>query len=169
MKIIRYGNPILRLKAKLIEEIDDNIKQLAQDMIVTMRESEGIGLAAPQVAQSLALFVIDLSLIEEHGKPMAVINPQITNIEGESLFDEGCLCIPEVREEVKRPEKIHVNYMDIDGNYHDEELDGLKARVFQHEIDHLNGMLFVDRLGTMKRKLLHKQLKKIAEEATGTA
>ena len=169
MRVIKYGNSILRMKAKPVEEINDSIHELADNMIQTMREYEGIGLAAPQVAESKALFVIDLSLIEEGVEPKAIINPEIISKSGVSVFEEGCLCIPGIREEVKRPEIIQVKYQDIEGNLHEEEIDGLKARVFQHEIDHLHGVLFVDRLGTMKRKLLQKQLKKIAEEEQGKA
>ena len=164
MRILKYGNPVLRLKANPIKEIDDKIHDLVKKMFKSMQENEGIGLAAPQIAESIALFVIDMGLIEEDGQPMAVINPEIVDKQGENVFEEGCLCIPGIREEVKRPEKIHVKYLDINGNHHDEEISGLKARVFQHEIDHLNGVLFVDRLGAMKRKLLQKQLKQIAEE-----
>ena len=164
LRVVKYGNPILRVKSKPVNEIDDSIRQLAADMIETMQDSEGIGLAASQISKSIALFVIDMSLITDDGKPMAVINFEILETNGQISFEEGCLCIPEVRENVKRPEIIKVKYLDIDGNLHEEELDGLKARVFQHEFDHLNGILFVDRIGTMKRKLLNKQLQKIADE-----
>ncbi len=167
MRIIKYGNPILRQKAVPVTEIDDELRQLAEQMIAAMRDSEGIGLAAPQVAASKSMFVIDMSLIDENGQPMAVINPEILETQGELAFEEGCLCVPEIREEVVRPEIIRVKYLDIQGNPHEEQIDGLKSRVFQHEIDHLNGILFIDRLGIMKRKLLKKQLKAIAEEELG--
>lgn len=164
LRVLKYGNPVLRMKSEDIDGIDDSIKKLAQDMIDTMQSEEGIGLAAPQVAELISLFVIDMSLIEEDGKPMAVINPAIIDTKGEAVIEEGCLCIPEIREEVKRPETIRVKYRDIDGNEHEQEFGGLKARVFQHEIDHLHGVLFVDRIGAMKKKMLHKKLKKIADD-----
>lgn len=164
MKIIKYGNPILRMKAKPITEIDNELRKTIDDMIETMQEGEGIGLAAPQVALSKSFFVIDNSLIEEGGVPEAIVNPEILSSDGEVVIEEGCLSIPGIREEVKRPEFIRVKYQDVQGNSHEEELDGLKARVFQHEIDHLHGIFFVDRIGAMKRKLLHKQLRQIAEE-----
>lgn len=164
MRVIKYGNPILRQTATPVEEIDDSIHQLVKTMFETMKEHEGIGLAAPQIAVSKALFVIDYSLIEENGKPAAILNPEIVETKGQSIMEEGCLCIPGIREEVKRSEIIRVRFQDINGQKHEEEFGGLKARVFQHEIDHLHGVFFVDRLGTMKRKLLQKQLKQIAAE-----
>lgn len=164
LRVIKYGNPVLRMKAASITTIDDSIRQLADEMIKIMKEQEGIGLAAPQVAESRSLFVIDLSLIENEGVPMAVINPEIISATGKSVLEEGCLCVPDIREEITRAETIRVKYQDIHGNSHEETIAGLKARVFQHEIDHLNGILFVDRLGSMKRKLLQKKLKQIANE-----
>lgn len=162
--IVKYGDPILRMKAAPVREINGSIHQLIEDMIETMRQHEGVGLAAPQIAESKAIFVIDLSLIENDGQPMAIINPKIVGVNGESVLEEGCLSVPGIREDVKRPEVIQVNYQDLEGYLHEEEISGLKARVFQHEIDHLNGILFVDRLGPMKRKLLRKQLKQIVDE-----
>ena len=165
-RVLKYGNPILRMKAKPIETADESIRELAANMIDTMLDNEGIGLAAPQVGQSVSMFVVDMGLIQEDGEPMAVINPEIIEKKGQVSFEEGCLCIPNVRAEVKRPEVISLRYQDIEGNKYEEKIEGLKARVFQHEIDHLHGVLFVDRLGPMKWKLIQKQLKKIAEEET---
>ncbi|MBN1154205.1 peptide deformylase [candidate division KSB1 bacterium] len=164
MRIIKYGNPILRMKAKPVDIQSDGIHSLTEQMFVTMREDGGIGLAAPQVAVSQSFFVIDMSLINDGGEPTAIINPQIVDTKGESTVEEGCLSIPDIREDVIRPETIRVRYQDINGNNYDREIDGLEARVFQHEIDHLNGVLFIDRIGPMKRKLLQKKLKQIAEE-----
>lgn len=163
LRIIKYGNPILRMKARRVEKIDARIHKLAEDMILTMKEDGGIGLAAPQVAESVALVVIDHSLISEDGQPTAYINPQILSTEGESVMEEGCLSIPEIRADVKRPEKITLNYQTIDGASHEQQFDGLSARVLQHEIDHLNGVLFVDRIGALKKQMLKKELKAIAE------
>jgi peptide deformylase len=164
MKIIKYGNPILRMKSKAVTEFNDELRKTIDDMILTMQEGEGIGLAAPQVAISKSFFVIDNSLIEEDGSPEAIINPEILSSHGESVIEEGCLSVPGIREDVKRPEFIRVKYQDVQGKFHEKELDELKARVFQHEIDHLHGIFFVDKIGAMKRKLLHKQLRQIAEE-----
>ncbi|MDZ7318131.1 MAG: peptide deformylase [candidate division KSB1 bacterium] len=164
MRIIKYGNPILRMKARRVEKIDARIQKLVDDMILTMKEDGGIGLAAPQVAESVALLVVDHSLITEDGKPEAYINPQILSAEGESLMEEGCLSIPEIRADVKRPEKITLSFQSIDGASHEQQFEGLLARVLQHEIDHLNGVLFVDRIGALKKQMLKKELKAIAEE-----
>lgn len=164
MRVIKFGNPILRMKSSPVKVFDDDLKALVADMIITMEENSGIGLAAPQVQQLKSLFVIDMSLIEEEGVPMAVINPEILEAEGEMIYEEGCLCIPEIREEVRRPEIIRVRYQDVNGIPHEEQINGLKARVFQHEIDHLNGVLFVDRIGPVRRKLLDQELKVIVEE-----
>lgn len=164
LRIIKYGNPILRMKARRVEKIDARIQKLVDDMILTMKEDGGIGLAAPQVAESVALLVVDHSLITEDGKPEAYINPQILSAEGESLMEEGCLSIPEIRADVKRPEKITLSFQSIDGASHEQQFEGLLARVLQHEIDHLNGVLFVDRIGALKKQMLKKELKAIAEE-----
>lgn len=164
MRVIKYGNPILRMKAKRIEKIDDEIHSLVKDMIETMREEEGIGLAAPQVARSIALLVVDHSLIEEGAEAKAYLNPEILAGEGESTMEEGCLSIPDIREEVTRPEKIRLRYQDIQGETHEEEFNGLLARVLQHEIDHLNGVLFVDRISSVRKQLLNKKLRQIAAE-----
>ena len=164
LRVIKYGNPILRMKAKKIENIDNDIKQLANDMIEIMRETEGIGLAAPQVAQSLSLLVVDKSLLEENGEPTAYINPDILETEGESTLEEGCLSIPGIRENVKRPEIISLRYQNISGEMFEKRIDELLARVLQHEIDHLNGILFVDRISSLKRMMLNKKLKEIAAE-----
>ncbi len=164
LRIIKYGNPILRLRAKRIEKIDPWIRKLVDDMIFTMQVDGGIGLAAPQVGESIALIVVDRSLIFEDGEPTAYINPVIVAAQGESIMEEGCLSIPEIRAEVKRPETIMLRYQTVDGANHEEQFDGLLARVLQHEIDHLNGVLFIDRISPLKRQMLKKELKAIADE-----
>lgn len=163
--IVIYGHPILRLKAEPIQEINESTRLLVEDMIETMHFAEGIGLAAPQVAESIALFVVNLGLIEEGVAPVAYINPIILNEQGSSTMEEGCLSIPGILEEVTRSEIVRVKYQDITGQEHEETYNGMLARVLQHEIDHLNGILFVDRISPIKRKLLSKKLKKIAEES----
>ncbi len=162
--IVKYGNPILRMKAEPIVAIDDSIRLLAEDMAETMVQAEGIGLAAPQVAELVALCVVNLGLIEDGAAPKAYLNPEILHEEGTSTLEEGCLSIPDIREDVTRPEKIRLRYTDLNGKEHEETCDGMLARVLQHEIDHLNGILFVDRISPIKRKLLAKKLRKIAEE-----
>jgi peptide deformylase len=164
LRVIKYGNPILRMKARKVDKIDHWIRNLADDMILTMQIDGGIGLAAPQVAESLALLVVDHSLIFEDGEPTAYINPGIVAAEGESVLEEGCLSIPDIREEVKRSEIITLRYQNIDGESKEAKFDGLLARVLQHEIDHLNGVLFVDRISALKKQLLKKELKAISDE-----
>ncbi len=164
LRIIKYGNPILRMKARKVDKIDHRIQKLVDDMILTMQVDGGIGLAAPQVAESLALVVIDHSLIFEDGEPTAYINPVIFASEGETVLEEGCLSVPEIREEVKRPEIITLRYQNLEGEIREERVDGLLSRVLQHEIDHINGVLFIDRISALKKQLLKKELKAITEE-----
>lgn len=164
LPIIKYGNPILRLKAAKIDDINDEVKALACDMIETMQVDEGIGLAAPQVARSTALVVVDLSLIEEDLTPMAFINPEILEKQGEAAMEEGCLSVPDIKEEVVRAEKIRIKYQTIKAETVDNWVDGLLARVLQHEVDHLHGVFFVDRINVFRKKLIEKQLKQIAKE-----
>ena len=163
--IVKYGHPALRMKANQIKTIDDSIRELAEDMIETMEVAEGIGLAAPQVAESITLLVINSGLIEEDAPPKAYINPVILAEEDTHSMEEGCLSIPDIREDVIRPEMITIKYQDLDGIQHEEECNGMLARVLQHEVDHLNGVLFVDRISQIKRKLLSKKLKAIAAQS----
>lgn len=163
--IMKYGDPILRIKATPVQEITDELRQLVDDMIETMTEAEGIGLAAPQVGESLALCVVDLSLIEDDGTPKVYINPVVLHEEGSSTMEEGCLSIPDIREDVARPESVRVKYQDLYGNEHEETCNAMLARVLLHEIDHLNGVLFIDKISPIKRKLLSKKLRKLAEES----
>ena len=163
--IIKYGHPVLRIKTEPINEVDDSIRELVDDMIETMYAADGIGLAAPQVGVSIALSVVDLGRIEEGALPKAFINPVILHHEGSIVMEEGCLSIPDIQEEVTRPEVIQVKYQDIYGEEHEETYDGLLARVLQHEVDHLDGILFVDRISPIRRKLLSKKLKKLAAES----
>lgn len=164
LRIIKYGNPILRMKARKVDKLDQWIHKLVADMILTMQIDNGIGLAAPQVAESLALVVVDHSLIFEDGVPTAYINPEIIASEGESVLEEGCLSVPDIHEQVTRPETITLRFQTIDGEAREEQIDGLLSRVLQHEIDHLNGVLFVDRISALKKRLLKKDLKAIASE-----
>lgn len=163
--IVKYGNPVLRIKAKPIDTVDGSIRTLVDDMVETMIQAEGIGLAAPQVAESIALCVVNLGLIEEGAAPKTYINPVKLHEEGTATLEEGCLSIPDIREDVTRPEIIRVRYKDINGEEHEETCDGMLARVLQHEIDHLNGVLIIDRISPIKRKLLTKRLRKIVEES----
>ena len=163
LPIYLYGNDILKKKAKKVTEVADADIKLIKDMFETMHESNGIGLAANQVGELKQILVVDISDMEagEGTKPMAVINPQIVDEEGEWEMEEGCLSIPDVREKVWRAEKIRLKYNDINMNDCEVEADGMLARVLLHEIDHLNGVLFIDHLTSTKRTLLRSIEKNI--------
>ncbi len=151
---IRYiGDPVLRRETRAIDTFDKALETTIQNMIVTMHREEGIGLAAPQVGYSLKLCVVDISSIEEDEQPRAFINPEIIDSWGEEVLEEGCLSIPDVRDDVSRPEGIRLKYFDESGKAREDSFDGWMARVLQHEIDHLNGVLFVDYLPPFKRRI----------------
>jgi len=155
---IRYiGDPVLRRETETVSEFDDSLDHFVHNMIETMHEQDGIGLAAPQIGYSRKILVVDISPIEEDEAPHAFINPRIIDQWGESVVEEGCLSIPDVREEVVRPEGIEVEYQNTRGEKKTERYEGWMARVLQHEIDHINGVLFVDLISPIKRKLFFEQ------------
>lgn len=164
-----YGSPVLRKVAKNIDASYPDIKQLIDDMFDTMHHSEGIGLAAPQIGLSVRVIVIDASPLEEDEPALkdfkkVFINAKIVERFGDKkLYKEGCLSIPNLREEVEREEKVRIQYLDENFNAHDEVYDGIPARIIQHEYDHLEGMLFTDRVSTLRRKLLSGKLQGISK------
>lgn len=160
-----YGDPVLRRKAEPIEVIDAEIRTLAADMIETMYEADGVGLAAPQVGLPLRILVADAERADEEKAARVFINPEILEKGGEWKFEEGCLSIPGIRADVVRPERIVVRYLDLDGAEHVEEMNEMWARVLQHEIDHLDGKLFIDYLSQIKKTLIKKTLRELEEEA----
>jgi peptide deformylase len=165
MAIIRtYGDTILRKKSKEIKNIDASIKDLARDMIESVKTFRGIGLAANQVGVDKRIFVVDRSNLDLTEKPLIAINPQIVEISGKQTEEEGCLSIPGTFDYVARPLKVTIKAHDLDGKELLVEGRGLLARVLVHEIDHLNGVLFIDHLSSIRRKLLSAKLKKIAEK-----
>ncbi len=153
-KIRFIGDPILRKVAAPITEFDKDLKKFARDMIEVMHVEDGIGLAAPQIGISKQIIAVDASELVEDEYPRVFINPEILESSGEWVVEEGCLSIPGVREEVKRPEKILLKFQDETGELFTEEYSGWLARILQHEIDHLNGILFVDRISPVRRNLL---------------
>jgi len=163
LNIIKIGHPTLRKVAKPVEKFDQDLEKLVLDMVETMRLNDGIGLAAPQVNVSKRLFVIDKKLINEEWEAEAYINPKIIKADGSNILEEGCLSIPNIRADVDRPFKIEVEYQTLKGEKVREEMDDLLARVFQHEFDHLEGVLFVDKISILKKKLLEPQLKEIEQ------
>jgi len=158
LDILRFPDPRLRNKAKPVAEVDASVRQLIDDMFETMYDAPGIGLAATQVDVAKRVIVLDIS--EEHDAPLALINPEILAKEGEEQMDEGCLSVPGVYEPVTRAEHIRLRALDRDGNVIEQEMDGLLAVCVQHEIDHLDGKLFVDYLSNLKRQRIRKKLEK---------
>lgn len=165
--IVVYGDPVLKKPAADIEKDSLDVKQLVEDMFETMYNASGVGLAGPQIGKSLRIFVVDAEPMDEEnlkGFKKAFINAEILEEEGEEWsFEEGCLSIPGIRAEVMRPEKIRIRYYDEDWNEHEEEYDGMAARVIQHEYDHIEGTLFTDYLSGLKKRLLKSKLTNISK------
>jgi peptide deformylase len=167
-EVVQFPDPRLKLVSKPITQITDEIRQLAHDMIEVMYDEPGIGLAAPQVGASVRLFVIDTEWSDEEvgRRPLVVINPEISEREGRITWDEGCLSVPDYNAVVERDAKITLRGLDLDGNPIVERAEGLRAVCIQHEVDHLDGILFIDRISRLKRGLyVKKRRKQLAEEA----
>ena len=157
LKILIFPNSKLRKVAKKIDKFDKSLEILAQNMLKTMYEANGIGLAATQVDVHIRLVVMDLS--EERNDPRVFVNPEYTILDKSPFsYEEGCLSIPGFNEEISRPSKILLKWQDIHGNFHEDEPDGLFTVCAQHEIDHLDGKLFVDYLSSIKRERIRKKL-----------
>lgn len=171
--IVAYGNPVLKKEAEELPEGSD-LTQLIQDLYSTMDHAYGVGLAAPQINQGVRLFVIDSSLMldedeEEKGIRRVFINPILLDEYGDSFaFEEGCLSIPDVRAEIIRPEKLTLEYYDENWNLKEEEFSGMTARVIQHEYDHLEGILFVDYLKGLKKRMIQSKLIDISKGKVST-
>ncbi|WP_075340867.1 peptide deformylase [Tenacibaculum agarivorans] len=176
LPIVAYGDPVLRKVGKDIDKDYPNLSELIANMKETMYNASGVGLAAPQIGKAIRLFIIDASpfaedddLSEKERKVLenfnkVFINPKILDEEGEEwVFNEGCLSIPDVREDVWRQPKVTVEYFDEEFNKHTETFDGLAARVFQHEYDHIEGVLFTDKLSSLKKRLIKKKLENISK------
>jgi peptide deformylase len=159
LEIVKYGDPVLRKKTEPITEITDDIIQLAQDMLETMYAAPGVGLAGPQVGKSLQICVIDV-VPEGKRNPIVLINPKVVSGEDKIELEEGCLSFPKIYEKVKRWNKIQAEYVDLKGNLNQVEVEGFLAKAFQHEIDHLNGKVFIDYLPDWKRKLVEKEIRR---------
>lgn len=180
LRVTQFGEPILRKKGDTIEVFDDALVTLAEDMLETMYEEEGIGIAAQQVGHAKQLFVMDLQLGDRaadfeyklDGKtlpldlimPLAVVNPQIEAFEQELPYEEGCLSFPDIRGEVRRPSWVRMKYQDLAGDSHTVECNGIFARCILHEYDHLQGMLYVDRMEPHVLKSIEGKLKKLKRQ-----
>jgi peptide deformylase len=179
LEIVQYGAPVLRAKGKRIERIDDRIRELAQSMIETMHSANGVGLAAQQIGEPLQLTVLDVSQVEDRpttmrlngsqidpksAMPLVLINPQIElGVESETGI-EGCLSFPEITGEISRAKSIVARGQDLEGNSIEIETTGFLARAIQHEVDHLNGILFIDRMSSAAKISLSSKLKRLQKE-----
>ena len=164
-KILLYPNPLLLETSSRIDNFDENVASLSKNLIDTMYDSDGIGLAAPQIGVNKRIFVIDCSREDEKKDLRVIINPEIEHMSEEwSSYKEGCLSIPGITEEILRPKVVKVVYQDIDGVLQRNTFDDLWSTCFQHELDHLNGKLFIDHLRPMKRILVKNKIKKSSKK-----
>ena len=170
LPIYTFDHPVLRQETSQIEDDSAELQKLIKSMILTMRNADGLGLAANQVGKSLAMTVIDLKNVKgwEDGDSLVLINPALIGTEGESVYDEGCLSLPGIREEIVRPEKIGVKFLDRNLKEVEMEVDKLLARIIQHEIDHLHGKYFIDYLSPFKLSLLKPKLSKMTKGTVET-
>jgi peptide deformylase len=182
LPIVKYGNPILRAKGKRIEQVDERIRSLAADMLETMHAANGIGLAAQQVGAALQLTVLDISQVEDRpsamklngtkvdpasAMPLVLLNPKIRLDEEVASGNEGCLSFPDITAEIDRAISVEVEAETLDGETIRIEAAGLLARALQHEVDHLNGILFVDRMSSVAKASLASRLKRLQKETLG--
>ncbi len=178
-KIVRYPEPVLRAKCRPVTEVTPEIRTLAADMLETMKDANGVGLAAPQVAEDIQLAVIDVShnpdcitFMKVNGEkvnmvehmPVVFTNPQLDLGKDKEIGEEGCLSFPRLRGDIRRSSEIKVTYTDLEGRTVTVETDGLLARAFQHEIDHLNGILFIDRLNAVAKVGMKRKLARLMQE-----
>jgi peptide deformylase len=162
LPIVKYPDPRLKKKSKAVEEFDDELKTLAQDMAETMLAAPGAGLAAPQIGQNIRLVVIAGAENDEEfdERYLVLVNPKITRSLGEQIYDEGCLSVVDLNEKVIRAMEVEVSAQDLEGQPFQLSADGRRAVILQHEIDHLDGVLFLDRISSVKRDIYKRKLKK---------
>ena len=160
-EIVKYPDPVLAKPGAPVTIFDENLRTIVEEMFESMYAAQGIGLAAPQIGLSQRLTVIDVSFKKDPEAKIVLINPEIILREGEQYEEEGCLSLPEIREKVKRAAKVKVRAQNVEGEWFEIEGDELLARAFQHEIDHLDGILFIDRLSRLKRDLTVRKIKKL--------
>ena len=164
LNIVKYPDPVLSKPGEPVTEVDAELRKLADDMFETMYASQGIGLAAPQVNVSKRLLVIDLSSGKDPKDKLILINPEIISSEGKQYEEEGCLSFPEIREKVSRAAKVRVRAQDVKGKWFEMDATELLARCFQHEIDHVDGMLFIFRMSGLKRELSLRKIRKMQRD-----
>lgn len=166
LKIVKYPEPVLSQPGEPVTEFDSELKRLADDMFETMYASQGIGLAAPQVAVAKRVTVIDLSQGKDPAQKLVLVNPEVIFREGKQYEEEGCLSFPEIREKVQRANKVRIRAQDLKGKWFEMDGEELLSRAFQHEIDHLDGMLFIFRMSSLKRDLVLRKIRKMQREGT---
>jgi len=164
LKILKYPDPILSERGAPVTEFDDELKKLIADMFETAYASQGIGLAAPQVGVSKRITVIDLSLGKDPEQRLVLINPEILTSEGKQYEEEGCLSFPEIHEKVSRAFRVRIRAQDEKGEWFEMDGEELLSRCFQHEIDHLDGVLFIFRMSALKRSLTQRRIRKLQRE-----
>ncbi len=160
--VLQFPDPRLKRVSEPVAEVTDELRTLAQDMCDVMYDEPGIGLAAPQLGEAVRLIVVDTEWTEDgqDRDPLVVVNPELTDPDGKIVWNEGCLSVPDFNADVERAERITLRGTDLDGNPIEERAEGLRAVCFQHEIDHLDGVLFIDRISRLKRSLYVKKRKK---------
>jgi peptide deformylase len=166
LKIVKYPEPVLSQPGEPVTEFNDELQKFVADMFETMYAAQGIGLAAPQVAVSKRVTVIDLSMGKDPEQKLVLINPEIIAREGKQYEEEGCLSFPDIREKVQRAFQVTVRAQDEHGTWFEMDGEELLSRAFQHEIDHLDGMLFIFRMSALKRDLVQRKIRKMQREGT---
>jgi peptide deformylase len=160
-QVVKWPDPVLARRGEEITVFDAALKQLVEEMFESMYEAQGIGLAAPQIALSKRITVIDVSFRKNPEDKLVLINPQVIAAEGKQVEEEGCLSLPDIREKVQRAARVKVKAQDVTGKWFEVEGEELLARALQHEIDHLDGVLFIDRLSRLKRELVLRRIRKL--------
>ena len=164
LKIVKYPEPVLSRPGEPVTEFDDDLRKFVADMFETTYDSNGVGLAAPQVAVSKRLAVVDLSVGKEPDKRIVLINPEIISKEGKLYEEEGCLSFPDIHEKVQRFAKVRIRAQDEYGKWFEMDGEDLLSRCFQHEIDHVDGMLFIFRMSALKRDLIQRKIRKLQRD-----
>lgn len=163
--IVKYGDPVLREIAKPVGQITTEVKELVADLRATLKDAKGLGLAAPQIGESLRVFIVDLSAVDITAETTVFINPEILETSGSIEFEEGCLSFPGIYQRLTRPERVKVKALDENGKEFFLEANGLAARAIQHEYNHLEGVLFIDHFSAISRALIDRKLKRLAKSA----
>ena len=161
--IVKYGDPVLEKQAETITAFDDDLKKLVEDMFESMYAAHGVGLAAPQIGISKRLAVVDVTFKEDPKAKLVLVNPEIIRKDGRQRGSEGCLSIPEFREDVTRAKTVTIRAQDLTGNFFEHTGEDLLARAFQHETDHLHGKLYISHISALKRDLIKRRIKKLVK------